>query len=318
MHVILHRMSTTFQTRTAQPVPRSVIDPGLPEVAWDSDEPSDPVPPRPWVLYLEGISTRTTQVDLDDAGVLSVKVQTGACVEDLDLALGILRRAAEAGDGLVKSEEADTPFTLAEFEAAYGDEWKRRQLKSAADISIWMARREGIIALPGPTREVWIGPRVVEELENGDPAETGDRLVRVMRRVLWTEGPPFFAANRFRAGMGAESVTLAVLPPETRTLLPRCDQVGLKDAGGTFMVAQKALPALPLATTWLDDGNLLVEAVSGEQWAAVCQAARALQGTEAAGGAGSPPRQPEPPSAPDATGPSVTRRWRNGWRRGPR
>jgi len=309
-------MSIEFGVQTTQPLPRSVIDPGLDKLRWDDDEPSDPVTPGSWTLFLEGISTRVSIVTLEGTGRLSVTIRSGACLEDCDLALGIVRRAAASGDGIVNSEEA-IGLTLAEFDSTYDDAWMRQQLESAAGITVMMARREGIIALPGPTREVWIGPRVVEELENGDPALAGDRLVTVMRRVLWPDGN-YFSPNRFKAGGdGSGSFTLAVLPPQIPTVLPRCDQVGLQDSGGTFMVPREALAELPpLPARWLDDGNLLVEATSAEQWTAVCQAARALEGTNAVGSASPPPSPTTPPSA-GAQGPPVSRRWRIGRKRDP-
>jgi hypothetical protein len=49
-----------------------------------------------------------------------------------------------------------------------------------------------------PTRKVWIGSRVISKLEQGNPGLPGERLVAIVRRVLWPD-PRYEPAGEFQA-----------------------------------------------------------------------------------------------------------------------
>jgi hypothetical protein len=268
-------VSIEFHIRTGRRVPRAIIAPPVADLRWHGREPPDPLTPGGWLLFRAGVSTRLTTVVYAPRR-LSVTVQSGACLEDCDLALRIVRRAAKHGDGKVDSDEFSM-LTLDQFDEVFGEEWARRQLESAARVCVHLARERGPIAMPGPTRNVWIGPRVLQELEDGDPAAAGERLVTVMRRVLWPD-PRYEAASVFEVtGPGDQPFTLAMLLPDRPCVLPRTDRLAIDSPDGTFVIPRAALIDLPVELTWLDDGNHLVEGVSGPRWAELCQAARVYE-----------------------------------------
>lgn len=73
--------------------------------------------------------------------------------------------------------------------------------------------------MPGPTRSVWIVPRSIAELEDGDPDGVAGRLLVLMRRVLWPD-PRYESRTEYTAGPPGESFTLAMLLPGRPCVLP--------------------------------------------------------------------------------------------------
>jgi hypothetical protein len=268
-------LSTTFQIAADQPVVRSLIEPGLADLRWYGDEPPDPLAAGSWSLFRTGISTRITTVAYDP-GRVAVTLRSGACVEDCELALGVVRRVAEDDGRSVDCGEFGT-VRLDELADVFDDAWMRRQPDSAARIATHLARERGMIAMPGPTRKVWIGPRVIGELEDGDPEAAGERLIAIMRRVLWPDAR-YEPASEFRGtSRDGQEFTLAILIPNRPCVLPHSDQLAIEDTHDVIVIPRRALAKLPVEITWLDDGNQLIEGIDTDQWPAVCQAARAHQ-----------------------------------------
>ncbi len=265
-------MSSEFRVRTGGPTPRAIIDPGIEELSWRGDQPPDPLEAGVWELYLEGVSTRVTTVACEP-GALTVTIRSGASFEDCELALGIVRRSAAFGEGNVDTGDAGE-VSLDQLDQRFGADWQRGQLQSAARISIHLARERGLIEMPGPTRSVWVGERVTQELEDGDDAVVAERLVAVMRRVLWPE-PRYEAASEFTVtDPGGDSFTLGMLLPERPCVLPRTDRLAIAAGEEAFLIPRPALAELPVRSTWLDDGNQLVEGVAVDRWADLCRAAQ--------------------------------------------
>jgi hypothetical protein len=128
--------------------------------------------------------------------------------------------------------------------------------------------------MPGPTRDLCVGRRVLAELEAADESARGSLLVSIMRRVFWPD-PRYEGAGLFQTTSPIGKVTrLAFLIPERACVLPRCDQLALEDEVGAFLIPRSALDALPVVSAYLDDGNQLVEAIPASAWPAFCREAR--------------------------------------------
>jgi hypothetical protein len=268
-------MSAEFRI-TTRPLPRDLVEPDRGDVCWLGDQrPPDPLASGRWGAFRERISTRVTSIEYGD-GQLEVTVPVGAALEDCDLALGIVRRvAAFAGEGV---ETDSGKLTVDELNAVYDADWKREQIESAARTVIHLLReRGGPIAMPGPTRSVYIGERVASELETGDPDAMADRLIAVARRVLWPD-PRYESATQLQASSpDGEEFSLAMLLPERACVLPDADRLVVDDPSGAFMIPRYALEHLPVEVTYLDDRNQLVEPVSASDWPDFCRAARTYQ-----------------------------------------
>jgi len=264
-------MSSSFSVRTASVVPRSVIDSGPPDLRWSDKKAPDPLDDGRWEIFRDRISTRLTTVEWA-ASIMTVTIRAGACMEDCNLALDIVRRAAASGDdGRIDTDSGE--LTVAELDTVFDDAWKRRQIASLPGILTELASERGPVAMPGPVRNVWIGPRSVAELEAGDPSTAADRLVALMRRVQWPD-LRYEAAGEFTSEGGGEPFTLAMLLPDRACVLPKTDRLGVVDSGGAFMIPRSALRELPVEVVDLDDGNQLVEAIGPSDWPELCRQAR--------------------------------------------
>ena len=267
-------MSSDFRVRVAGRVRRALVEGEVRDLRWTGVEPPDPLNEGTWGVYRDRLSTRVITVAYDTE-TLSVRIPSGSSHEDCELGLDIVRRAAGAGRGEFDTEVGE--LTVAQLDEVFGFDWITHQLESAARICIHLARDKGGIGVPGPTREVWVGPSVVAELEDGDPAGIGLRLLGIMRRVLWPDPSYEIAAQFAVTSAGGESFTLAMLLPDRQCLLPRSDRLAIEDSTGIFMVPRSVLTSLPVRVTYLDDANQLVEAIHQDDWADLCRIARTYE-----------------------------------------
>jgi hypothetical protein len=264
-------MSEEFVIHTRRRVRRSVIDPDLEDLRWQGQVPADPLGHGSWGLFRDRISTRITTV-ATQRDQLKVTLRSGACHEDCELALSIVRRAAEAANGRVETIAGVLPVD--QLNDVFDDTWKRAQIASAARIALQLVRDRGPMEMPGPTRSVLIGPRSAAELQEGDPSAMPDRLVALMRRVLWPD-PRYESAGRFTAtSPTGKKFTLAMLFPERPCVLPVTDRLAIEDAAGIFVIPRPALDELPVEATYLDDGNQTVEAIQMGSWPELCRVGR--------------------------------------------
>lgn len=267
-------VSTDFTVAIGSPFPAELLAPPLDDLRWRGDAPTDSVvAPGTWYPYREGISTRALTVDWSD-GVLEMTVRAASAPEDLDLALRILRAAAEyAGVDIETEYGLLPPDRLSEF---YDEMWALHQLGRSVSMIAQLSRRDdGVITLPGPTRSIHLGPRTLPDLEQGDEITRGRRLLELMRRVLWPD-PRYEAAGVFEASGNGEEFTFAVLLSERACLIPRVTRLLVRDTDTVLQLPRAALERLPIEHTPLDDGNDLVEAIPEHRWSEVVTAAREL------------------------------------------
>lgn len=267
-------MSCEFRVRVPPTLPGTLV--ASPEAGrvWSPLEVSDPLTAGRWNVFLDRISTRLTAVEYEPPE-LTVTMRAGTSPEDCDLALEIVREAAALGSGQVDASELGA-VALGQIDTIFDDTWKRRQLESAARISVRLAQERGMIALPGPTRDVWIGPQMVAELDAAGDTDAADRLVAVMRRALWPD-PRYESAGVYSStGSAGDSFTLAILVPDRPCVLSHTDRLALEDDVGIVMIPRSALDSLPVETTPLDDRNQLVESIPSDVWPEVCQIARSF------------------------------------------
>lgn len=267
-------VSTDFTVAIELPFPGSILAPPFADLRRRGDAPEDPVvAPGTWYPYREGISTRLLTVGWSD-GFLEVTLPAASAPEDLDLAVRILRAAAEhAGVDVDTQYGLLPPGRLPEF---YDGMWALHQLGRSVSLVAQLSRRsDGVISLPGPTRSVHLGPRTLLDLDQGDELARGHRLLELMRQVLWPD-PRYESAGVFEASEDGEKFTFAVLLSERACLIPRVDRLLVRDADTVLQLPRAALEQLPVEYTRLDDGNDLVEVVPEQRWPEVVTAAREL------------------------------------------
>ncbi|MFD4402372.1 hypothetical protein ACFWPH_06360 [Nocardia sp. NPDC058499] len=268
-------MSTVFTVPIERPFPAGILIPPHADIRWQGDAPGDPViAPGAWYPYREGISTRVLTVGWSDSA-LEVTLPAASAPEDLDLALRILRAAAHHAGGDVDTEYGTLP--PGDLTDVYNEEWALHQLgRSVSMVAHLSERSGGVISLPGPTRDVKLGPRSLPELDHGDERTRGRRLLELMRRVLWPD-PRYDPAGVFEASKDDEKFTFAVLLSERACLMPAVDRILVRDsADSVLQLPRAALDRLPIEHTRLDDGHDLVESTPAATWPEVVAAAREL------------------------------------------
>ena len=269
-------MSTLLRLELLHAPRAEMFDVPLADLCWVGEAPLDPLGDGRWELYRSQISTRITTVQLRGS-TLDVTIRSGACREDVALALALVRRAAVFAEPMVDVDMFG-PTPVDQLDVVMDDAWQRSQLASAARVTIALGREHGLIAMPGPTRDVHFGPRTVAELEGAPEAQRGATLVDIIRRVVWPP-PHYEQAGLFETtSEDGAKLTVAMLLPNRACVLPRTDKLVVQGGDDVILIARASLRALPLEFTPLDDGNDLLEPVPSEAWPAVVQAARRARG----------------------------------------
>ena len=195
-------MSTDFTVAIELPFPAAILTPPLADIRWQGAPPEDPVTaPGTWYPYREGISTRSLTVGWSD-GALEVTLPAASAPDDLDLALRILRGAAEHAGVDVETDYG--PLRPGDVTDVYNEAWALHQLGRSVSMVAQLSRRDcGVISLPGPTRSVHLGPHTQPELDRGDERTRGRNLLELMRRVLWPDprDPAWWRPSTRRDGL---------------------------------------------------------------------------------------------------------------------
>jgi hypothetical protein len=235
-------------------------------------------------LCSAGRSVRITEVDwLGDEGKMKIVLRALPSPDDCDLALRVVEAAARlAGAATVEADYFGT-IEIGELRKLHTADWMHEQAESGTRILAQLIREgRGPMSMPGPNRSCFIGTRLLAELEAAGPPETlSERVLATMRRVQWDVPAGFRDAGVFESGkdetLGRE-VRFAVWLPDENLVIPRVDYVALRvTRGEVILVPFAAMPELagPHGTL-LDECQLLVRAMSGDDWEATIARARPL------------------------------------------
>lgn len=278
-------MSYAFEIAAASPPSpaalRDALD--LPDLRGFPDDDASPGwPPEGLRLHRSGLSTRVTEVDWqapegrEEAGTIRVVVRPLASREDGDLAV----RAVEAAATLAGAGEVEADYfgniTLGEVRRLHPEAWMTEQAASGTRALATLVRDgKGPVAVPGPRRSCWIGPRLLSEVDSAGPPESlPDRMLATLRRVQWDTPAGFRDAGVFTSG----ETRFAVWLPGENLIIPRVDHVALRVTAGEIIMVPFAAVA-DLAGDrgeLLDECQLLVPATDPDTWAAIVARARPL------------------------------------------
>jgi hypothetical protein len=227
-------------------------------------------------VYLPGVSTRAVELSRG-AEDLEVRLLTCSAPQEYALALSLATAAAELSGTQVRAEDGWEGPAGAAGEH-YGPAWVAGNVASGARIALGLADNErGPIVMGGPVRDFHLGPRLAAELRAGGPEDgLPDRLLAAMRHTQWP-GEWYYAASRIvvtgrRTGT---KVTVAVWSG-IDCVIPDVELVVLHPPGegGSPHVRRESVPAFTGAHwSWLDERQLLLEAVPEDDWPAMRAAA---------------------------------------------
>ena len=262
---------------------------GLPELRALPDEPGgEDWPAGGLRLCRAGLSTRTTDVDWKD-GKLTIETLALASPDDFELALRVAETAAELAGAATIHADYFGDIQIGELRTLHPADLMREQAESGTSALVKLVNEgRGTISIPGPNRSCEIGPRLLAELEAAGPPETlVERVLATMRRVQWHVPAGFRDAGVFASGgngngngngdgEGARQTRFAVWIGEENLVLPHVDYVALRVTDGEIVIVPFAeITRLAGAhATLLDESQLLVRAMGGDEWQAVVARAR--------------------------------------------
>lgn len=259
----------------------------LPDLRLSPDEPvGEAWPANGLRLCRVDRSTRTTDVDWQGGknGTLEVTISALASPDDCELALRVVETAARLAGAAVVDAYYFGDVAVGELRRYHTADWMREQADSATGALAMLIREKGgPLAMPGPNRSCYIGPRLLAELEAAGPPEAlSDRVLATMRRVQWGVPAGFRDAGVFVSG-GADNghkreTHFAVWLPGENLVLPLVDYVALRVTEGEVLMVPFAA-VTELAGTHgalLDECQLLVRAFDGDDWKALVARARPL------------------------------------------
>ena len=229
-------------------------------------------------FYRPGLSTRGVEVAWEKEQ-FSVCILTLSSAEDYDLALRFVESAAVILGGDVEPEDGD-PFPVEELRERYDEEWGR-QTNEAGVVTLraLVADDENTMMMSGPMRPFHIGSALVEELDELGPTEEfQDRLLEAMRQVQNIDPDDYFPAEAMEIGKNDEpekTVTVAAWGPDVSYLFPDVDYLVLLDEDrDPIFIPYEMLPEiLEEGWTFIDERQMLVEAIPGEDWPALLEKA---------------------------------------------
>lgn len=134
----------------------------------------------PLNIYIHGVSSRSTRVEPDGAG-LELCINILASEADWDLALRIIEALAPHSDGTVSTEDrGDVP--ISELRQVYPEEtWIIYAESGFRALKHIISKERGPMQIPGPNRSLYLGEQLLHHLDN----YLG--LVEALRKIQYLE-----------------------------------------------------------------------------------------------------------------------------------
>ncbi|HEY7375171.1 MAG TPA: hypothetical protein VIF57_23620 [Polyangia bacterium] len=246
------------------------------------DPPGDAWPPGGLRFCRAARSTRLTEVDWRD-GELTIVIRALASPDDCDLALRIAETAARLAGAATVEADYFGAVEVGELRRLHSADWMREQAISGTRALTTLIRDgRGPMSISGPNRACTIGARLLAELEAAGPPDTlSDRVLATIRRVQWDVGAGVRDAGVFESAGhddGGRKTHFAIWLPDEDLVIPYVDYVALRIAEGEVIIVPFAAVAGLAGShaTLLDECQLVVRAMSDDDWKAVIARARPL------------------------------------------
>ncbi len=224
------------------------------------------------LLYRRGVSTRPLELTITSRS-LSLHVPSCVAAEDLQLAVALMAQVGEltARRIFLDQEELSPGQLLQRCNQRWVAEWLHDQAES---VAARVAER-GVVVMRGPVRPFHLGPRLLSQLRHARvPEAFADRLVAAMRSTQWPPGDWYTAhVMHVRTPSGRHEFTAAVWGEGVAYIFPAVDYLVLASAGSGrrhLMVPPEVVPRIAgERCRYLDEVQLLVEAIAGSEWRAL-------------------------------------------------
>lgn len=259
--------------------------------SWDLRCHEDQIEDGPWPegtvhFFRDEVSTRGVEITHENH-IFQVRILTLASPEDYELALRFVEAAAtELGQNVEPEDHEAIP--LSELRGRYDAGWIRQTNTHGAMVIRQLVQESdtSVMTLYGTRRPIYLGPRIVRELEEAGPEEEFlDRLIDKMREVQNVNGENYFFANVMEAqkqnSADAEKFSFAVFGPTVSYLLPEARYIAMivEENEPPMFVESYRLPLLlpEDSWTWLDERQMLVEAIDEDDWREIVRKAKQFE-----------------------------------------
>jgi hypothetical protein len=258
--------------------------------SWDLHCSEEELEEGPWPagtihFYRDEVSTRGVEITHDE-NRFQVRILTLSSPEDYELALRFVRAAALELERPIEPEDYQA-VTIEEMEARYDADWIRRTNQHGAMVIRQLVQENdtGFVTLMGAKRPIYLGPRIVQEIEEaGDEDGFLDRLMERMREVQNVDGDSYFFANVMEAHHPQSpdrKFTFAVFGPTVSYLLPDAQYIALivdPNEAPIFIPSDKLPLILPEDSwNWLDERQMLIEVIDESLWDGIIRRARQFE-----------------------------------------
>ena len=269
--------------KTWKDVLSSIADhlPGDVRVRVETPEKGSKLQRAPLVLvFRDKLSTRGVEL-LEGEGTLTLRIPSFPSPEDLSLGLQLAQLAA-AALGLQVLETLEGPVAPAELHGeATAVALARAQ--SVDNEALNNAVLDGrTLELPGCMRPFFLGPRLYETLRTSGTAQAGlwDKVAAQFRHVQWVHLQGFHPCTVMGMKRGKAEFTASTWQPDRAQVMAPVDVVLVKAGSEPLRLPWAALPKVAGEKfAWLDERQVLLQAVPEADWPTVVAASELSLGT---------------------------------------
>lgn len=259
---------------------------GLIDLDSNSELKADTVWPEEMIgFWRRGLSTRSTEVTRS-GNTIAVRILVLAAPEDSQLAYDLLRVLNVQGP--IDAEELGEFKSLDELEPFLNkDSAYVRAESGARTLKALVESGRGPIGIPGAVRPLYVGERILGELEQLE-GKLEINMLELLKKVQWEIDPKFEDAGVFQASPPRQSEdesesdekwTIAIWLPDRNFIMPKVDRIAIHvGPDEVFMIlAEHAAEVGGEHWNFIDECQATVDATTGEMWEQLVSRARAFR-----------------------------------------
>jgi len=224
-------------------------------------------------LYVVGSSTRSTGARFDsERRSVEFVLPMLASPEDYSFSLQLADAIAARGERVRVDGKEIPEDELSEFAA----DLAHKQLAFDVEMVAEKISERKTVMICAPCRVCYLGPNCWSRFSRSERTDTISEVIKLLRRAqnIEDEGySPVPAVVVFTKGWKDKVTVLASLKPGQKTALPAIETVELRGEGGRTVWLSPATLCERLGPSceFLDERQLLVQAISPDQWTELVQ-----------------------------------------------
>lgn len=213
-------------------------------------------------FYRPELSTRSVEISFEKDEFL-VRLLANASGEDYELAFAFVDAVcAITKTGPIKTSELES-LSVDQFRKEHDQAWVDDRREREASELFGVAGDDGaLVRLQGPTRDVFIGPQMVERLGAPD----AHRLEAAMRDVLYLDETAHPPAPMVERQVSGTRLMCAVIGKGRASLVERCDLFAFEGPDHHHLVALKDIDRVLPGRNLVDEVQFTLKPLEGEAW----------------------------------------------------